>query len=99
MAWVTLLTLIAIVAVVFGLVIAGMAVGVIFSNRQIKGSCGGLSTMQGGSSPCMVCGGKPTDCDEATRAECESAASCDAVDCEALACDRHGVSEEVETRR
>lgn len=77
MNWLTLIILIAIVAGVFGLVIAGMAVGVIFSNRQIKGSCGGLSTMRGGdgSSPCMACGGKPTDCDEATRAACESEAA------------------------
>ncbi len=28
--------------VVFGLVITGMAVGVIFSDRRITGSCGGL---------------------------------------------------------
>ena len=27
--------------VFFGIVVAAMAVGVIFSNRQLKGSCGG----------------------------------------------------------
>lgn len=27
----------------FGLVMAAMAVGVIFSNRRLQGSCGGLS--------------------------------------------------------
>ena len=29
----------------FGLVMAAMAVGVIFSNRRLQGSCGGLGTM------------------------------------------------------
>lgn len=28
-------------ALIFGLAMAAMAVGVIFSNRQLKGSCGG----------------------------------------------------------
>ena len=99
MSWLTLLAVVGIVAVVFGLVITGMAVGVIFSNRQIKGSCGGLSTMQGGQSPCMVCGGKPTDCDEATKAACEASASCDPAGCESQACDRHALAEEAEARR
>jgi hypothetical protein len=70
-----LLILIGIVAVVFGAVIAAMAVGVIFSNRRIQGSCGGLSTMRG-DSPCMACGGSPKNCDEATQAACDDAA-CD----------------------
>lgn len=67
-----LLILIGIVAAVFGLVIAGMAIGVIFSNRRIQGSCGGLSTMRDtdGKSPCMACGGSPTDCDEAAKTAC-----------------------------
>ena len=31
---------------IFVLVMAGMAVGVIVSNRRIKGSCGGLGTLR-----------------------------------------------------
>ncbi|MEE2659734.1 MAG: (Na+)-NQR maturation NqrM [Candidatus Latescibacterota bacterium] len=31
---------------IFGLVMTGMAVGVIFSNRRITGSCGGLASMR-----------------------------------------------------
>ena len=64
-----LLILIGIVAIVFGAVIAAMAIGVIVSNRRIQGSCGGLSTMRG-DSPCMACGGTPKDCDEAKQAAC-----------------------------
>lgn len=72
MNWAAVLVLAAIAAVVFGLVIAGMAVGVMFSNRRIKGSCGGLANMRegDGQSPCMACGGTPSDCDEVKQAEC-----------------------------
>ena len=67
-----ILILSVIAAVVLGLVIAGMAVGVIFSNRRIQGSCGGLGNMRGsdGKSPCMACGGSPDDCDEERVAQC-----------------------------
>jgi hypothetical protein len=41
--------------IVFLLVVAGMAVGVIFSNRRITGSCGGLSAIPG-ADRCGVCG-------------------------------------------
>jgi thiamine biosynthesis lipoprotein len=55
---------------VFALAIAGMAVGVIFSNRAIKGSCGGLANMPGedGKSICEVCTVPAEECrDEAMR--------------------------------
>lgn len=51
--------------VVFGLAIVGMAIGVIVSNRQLKGSCGGLSAMAGKSedpSPCSLCTKPVSDC-------------------------------------
>ena len=49
---------------VFGGVFLAMAVGVIFSNRQIKGSCGGLASMPGneGKSICELCTTPPEDC-------------------------------------
>lgn len=58
--------------IVFGLAIAGMAVGVILSNRQLKGSCGGLSAMsqngQGEASPCSLCTKPATDCSRRSEA-------------------------------
>jgi hypothetical protein len=51
------------VFVVFAVVMMGMAVGVIFSNRQIKGSCGGLNTMRDElGRPLCECGLSPGDC-------------------------------------
>jgi FAD:protein FMN transferase len=62
-------TVLAVVGV-FALAIAGMAVGVIFSNRAIKGSCGGLANMPGhdGKSICELCTVPAEECrDEAMR--------------------------------
>ncbi|WP_425102183.1 (Na+)-NQR maturation NqrM [Tropicibacter sp. S64] len=38
----------------FALVMVGMAVGVMFSGRTIKGSCGGLNAVEG-ADHCLVC--------------------------------------------
>jgi len=48
------------------LVVAGMAIGVMFGRKPLKGSCGGLNN-GGSDSGCSVCGGNPAKCDEATR--------------------------------
>lgn len=47
----------------FALFIALMAVGVIFSNRSIKGSCGGLNNMktEDGETFCELCGAESAD--------------------------------------
>ncbi len=45
------------------LVVTGMAVGVIFSNKPIKGSCGGLSAV-GIDGECEICGGDIEKCEQ-----------------------------------
>ncbi|MEM7784438.1 MAG: FAD:protein FMN transferase [Planctomycetota bacterium] len=53
-------------AVVFGLVIFGMAFGAIFNNKPITGSCGGLANMtnESGDQVCGICSKPTTDCME-----------------------------------
>lgn len=49
--------------------VAAMAVGVIFSNKPISGSCGGMSAL-GMDVACDVCKGDKTKCDkEIAKAE------------------------------
>lgn len=45
------------------MVMAAMAVGVIFGREPIKGSCGGMSQITG-SEGCDLCGGNAAKCDE-----------------------------------
>ena len=51
---------------VFGLVIAGMAIGVIMGRTPIKGSCGGMGAL-GIDTACDLCGGDPERCETQTR--------------------------------
>ena len=51
---------------VIGLVIAGMAIGVLAGRPPIKGSCGGMGAL-GIDTACDLCGGDPQRCDEETR--------------------------------
>ncbi len=60
------MTLFLISTAVFGLVIAGMAIGVILGRQPIKGSCGGMGAL-GIDTACEICGGDPRRCDEETR--------------------------------
>jgi len=52
--------------VVIGLAILGMAVGSIFGNKPVRGSCGGLAnvTDENGDSSCGICAKPTTDCVE-----------------------------------
>lgn len=53
--------------VFFALMIAAMAVGVIFSNKPIQGSCGGLNNI-GLDGECEICGGNRDKCEEVQQA-------------------------------
>jgi len=53
-------------ALIFGLVMAGMAVGVIMGRPPIKGSCGGIGAL-GIDRECGICGGDPQVCETETR--------------------------------
>jgi hypothetical protein len=53
-------------ALVFALVIAAMAVGVMAGRQPIKGSCGGIGQL-GIDQSCTICGGDPQRCEEETR--------------------------------
>ena len=64
--WLALGWLIVASVIFIGIVIAAMAVGVIFSNKPIKGSCGGLATV-GMKEGCEICGGGRGKCEENTQ--------------------------------
>ncbi|HIF14629.1 MAG TPA: (Na+)-NQR maturation NqrM [Bacteroidetes bacterium] len=49
----------------------GMAVGVIFSNKRLKGSCGGLNKVLG--EDCLFCD-KKDECSDEKKAQCEGPA-------------------------
>ena len=52
------MTVFLLVFTLLSLFMAAMAVGVIFSNKPIKGSCGGLGSL-GLKEDCPICGGDP----------------------------------------
>ncbi|MFT7558560.1 MAG: hypothetical protein ACI93R_000455 [Flavobacteriales bacterium] len=63
--------------VVLLLVITAMSVGVIFANKPIKGSCGGMAAL-GLETECDVCGGDKTKCDKEDVADDDSLVKDDA---------------------
>lgn len=60
--------------VIFCLVVLGMAVGAIFNNKPVTGSCGGLANMtnEDGESVCGICSKPTTDCVEQTQTETQT---------------------------
>lgn len=54
--------------VFIGLVMAGMAIGVMAGRGPLKGSCGGMGAL-GFDTACDICGGNPQICEEETRSE------------------------------
>lgn len=60
----------------FGLAAAAMAVGAIFSNRRLKGSCGGLASMvDEQDQPLCECGAMPGTCGRGRQVEEEEPVS------------------------
>lgn len=47
-------------------IVAAMAIGVMFGRPPIKGSCGGMSALAG-QGECLICGGDPVKCETASR--------------------------------
>ncbi len=47
------------------IIVAAMAIGVMFGRRPITGSCGGLSAS--GLAECEICGGDPARCKAASE--------------------------------
>lgn len=50
--------------IVFALAVLGMAIGVLISNRRIKGSCGGLAGLKDrdGNLKCEICSDPSPQC-------------------------------------
>ena len=62
------MTLFLVSFVLIGLVMAGMAIGVMAGRGPLKGSCGGMGAL-GIDTACDICGGNPQLCEEETRGE------------------------------
>tara|TARA_B100000212_G_C27119630_1_gene424291 strand:- start:139 stop:375 length:237 start_codon:yes stop_codon:yes gene_type:complete len=54
------------------LIVVAMAVGVLFSNKPIKGSCGGMQSL-GLGEKCDICGSNTDECEESLLVEKKSA--------------------------
>jgi uncharacterized protein len=63
-----------IVFCVMATLMAMMAIGVVFNNKPISGSCGGMSAL-GMDVACDICKGDPAKCDKENEAVNEKAAS------------------------
>lgn len=59
-----MLNTILVAVAVFAIAMGAMAVGVLLGRRQLKGSCGGLSSMtdEQGNSLCESCSAPPSSC-------------------------------------
>jgi len=65
--------------IVFAVILAAMAVGVIAGREPIKGSCGGIGAL-GIDQSCEICGGDPQRCETETRSPADPMAASAAED-------------------
>ena len=61
---------------IFGVVIAGMAIGAIMGRGPIKGSCGGMGAL-GIDTACDICGGDTKKCEDARELKQEAVKGAD----------------------
>ncbi|MEE4380997.1 MAG: (Na+)-NQR maturation NqrM [Pseudomonadales bacterium] len=61
------MTLVLLVFAIMLLLVAAMAVGVIFGRKPIAGTCGGLNNL-GEGGQCELCGGDPARCESESDA-------------------------------
>ena len=71
------MTLILITAALIGLIMVAMAVGVVFKNRCLRGSCGGPEVLDPNGDPltCATCPNRKKPADETTVARPDLAAT------------------------
>lgn len=61
------------------IIVAGMAVGVMFGRKPLKGSCGGMASL-GMETECDVCGGDKTRCEKEVEASSKQGQAKNAAD-------------------
>lgn len=61
-----MLTTIIVAIVLFALLFAAMAIGVILANKPVRGSCGGIGA-RGARADCEICGGDQKRCEDQQR--------------------------------
>ncbi|MEQ5834437.1 (Na+)-NQR maturation NqrM [Marinobacter sp. NFXS9] len=66
------------VLVIFGILLAGMSIGVIMGRKPISGTCGGLGAM-GIDGACEICGGDRNKCEEENERTAGAAGKADAL--------------------
>ena len=59
--------------IIFGLLVTGMAVGVLMGRKPIAGSCGGVGAALGEENyTCDICGDDPNKCEEQASIETQA---------------------------
>lgn len=60
----TLISVFLVTLAIFGASVLGLAIGVVLSDRRLKGTCGGLSQVTGEGGECQMCGTTTNECQD-----------------------------------